>query len=350
MTEGSKRSMAIAGCGAIAREHLKALRSIDTLTVVALCDVDQGTVSRTSREWNIGRSYTSYSEMLEKEDLSIVSILTPPQTHASMAIEAIRRGVNVLLEKPLTMTTDEARSILEALKGSHVKLTLNYNALLNKRMIKALALIEESAIGQVLGMEVTMLQPKDDPMTSNAKHWCHRLPGGRFGEMLAHPIYLLQSVLGNSMDLVRVLAEKRGGFDWMPYDELHVLLRADKGIGRIYASFNAPRPAYLINIYGTERILNIDLLNGTLMMLGHRTESKADSAMDSLGISCELLFQTIRNTLVYLRRGRGQEPLQRAYTSLVDSIEGKGELIVNADMAYNTVKIAEEICKATIGV
>jgi predicted dehydrogenase len=338
--------MGIAGCGAIAEEHLEVLRSIEALDVVALCDIDQGAVNRVSKKWNIGRCYTNFSLMLEKEDLSVVSILTPPQTHASMAIEAIRRGINVLVEKPLTMSTSEAGSILDALKGSHVKLTLNYNALLNKRMMKALTLIRESAIGQVLAMEVRMLQTKDDPMAADVKHWCHRLPGGRFGEMLAHPVYLLQSVLGNSMDLVRVLPEKRGGFDWMRYDELHVLLQAGKGIGRIYASFNAPRPAYLIDIYGTERILNIDLLNGTLMMLRHRTESKIDSAMDSLVISGELLFQTIRNSLAYLRRGWGQEPLQRAYTSLIDSIEGREELVVNADMAYNTVNIVEEICKA----
>lgn len=73
--------------------------------------------------------------------------------------------------------------------------------------MKALALVRESAIGQVLGMEVRMLQTKDDQMTSDAKHWCHRLLGGRFGEMLAHPIYLLQSVLGNSITVARVLPE-----------------------------------------------------------------------------------------------------------------------------------------------
>jgi predicted dehydrogenase len=47
-----------------------------------------------------------------------------------MAIEAIRHGINLLIEKPLTMNTSEAELILEALKGSQVKVTLNYNAIL----------------------------------------------------------------------------------------------------------------------------------------------------------------------------------------------------------------------------
>ena len=159
---------------------------------------------------------------------------------------------------------------------------------------------------------------------------------------------MLQSVFGNDTNVTKVLAEKRGSYDWMRYDELHVLLNAEGGggVGRIYASFNAPRPVFQIDIYGTERILNIDLLNGTLIMLGQRTESKIDSALDCLETSRELILQTARNSIAYLRRGRGQEPLQRAYSSLVNSIDGREELKVDAEMAYGTVKIVEDICKA----
>jgi len=111
MSKMGKMNLAIAGCGAIARDHLNALRGIDALNLVALCDIDEQSVRRMSRECNVSQCYTDFSEMLKKEHLSIVSILTPPQTHASMAIEAISHGINVLLEKPLTMTTSEAKLI-----------------------------------------------------------------------------------------------------------------------------------------------------------------------------------------------------------------------------------------------
>jgi predicted dehydrogenase len=346
MGEHSKMNVGVAGCGAIAREHLGVLRSIGTLDVVALCDIDKETVSRTSREWSVSHCYTDFSEMLEKEDISIVSILTPPQTHASMAIQSIHRGINVLVEKPLTMSSGEAELIREALKGSTVRLTVDYNLLWNNSMLQALALVRKSGIGQVIGMEVRMLHTTDDPMASNEKHWCHKLPGGRFGEMLAHPVYLLQAVLGDNLDVINVLAQKRGSIDWMPHDELYVLLRGIRGIGRTYVSFNAPRPAYLIDIYGTEKMLNIDPINGTLLMRGYRTLSKTDSAIDCLSIAGQMLFQTIRNTMTYLRQERGHNTLRRAYISLVDSIEDRGELVVNADLACNTVRIVEEICRA----
>jgi len=340
-------NLAIVGCGMMANEHLRALKRAPGIKVIALCDLDQGAVTRTSKEWHVGHSYTNFSEMLEKEAPSIVSILTPPQAHASMAIEAIHRRINVLLEKPFTMSSSEAESILQALKGSTVKLTVDYNHLFNNTMMQALALVRESAIGQVLGMEVRMLHTNEDPMASDEKHWCHRLPGGRFGEMLAHPVYLVQSVLGDTLGVVNVLSEKRGNFGWMPHDELYFMLRGKGGkIGRTYVSFNAPRPTHLIDIYGTKKILNIDLLNQTLMIRGYRTLSKTDSAIDCLGMASDLIFYTIRNTLTYIGHKRGQGALRMVYRSLVDSIEGRGELVANADLACNTVKIVEEICKA----
>jgi predicted dehydrogenase len=79
--------------------------------------------------------------MLKGENVSIVSILAPPQAYASMAIEAIRSGTNVLLEKPFATTTEEAESILRALRENPVKLTLNYNALLSDTMMKALDMV-----------------------------------------------------------------------------------------------------------------------------------------------------------------------------------------------------------------
>jgi predicted dehydrogenase len=341
-----RKKLAIVGCGAITREHLKVSRMMDSMDLVALCDVDKDALARMSMEGGVARTYTDFSKMLETEDLSIVSILTPPQFHAPMAVAAIEKGINVLLEKPLTITSGEAELILKALQKTGVKLTVDYNALFSQVMIKAMDLVRQAAIGEVLGMEVRMLQTKDDAMAVNQKHWCHKIPGGRFGEMLAHPVYLLQAILGDTLESATVLAQKRGAYDWMRYDELCVLLSGRKGIGRIYASFNAPRLTYQVDIFGTQKILSIDLLNQTLVILGYRTSSRTDSAKDCFDISRQLIFQTIKNTFFFLRRERGQDALRRVYTSLLDGIDARRELVVSPDMAYHTVKIVEEICRA----
>lgn len=339
-------NVALIGCGAMAREHLRVLKNIDTLRLVALCDTNEETVSRVSGQWGVRRYYTNYSEMLEKEGPSIVSILTPPSSHAPLAVEAIERGVNVLVEKPLTMTTKEADLIMKSLATSQAKLIVNYNWLLSRVMTTALSRVRNGMIGEVLGMDVKVLNTKSDAMASDEKHWSHKMLGGRFGEMLSHPVYLAQSVLGNDLKTVTVLPDKRGAYSWMRYDELYALLRGSRGAVQVYASFNAPRPAILVDIYGEKKILKIDILNQTLIQLGPRKLDKKDSALDSLSVSTGLILNTVRNTARYLLSERGAYALGAAYRSLIATIRKNEPLVVTPDLAYNTVKIVEEICNA----
>ena len=336
---------AIVGCGAVARTHLRTLKRMGDIELAALCDKDQRAATAMSKEWNVGHYYTDPCEMLEKENLSIVSILTPPQFHASIAIEAIRRQVNVLVEKPLAMTSREAQQVLDSLKGSCVKLTVNHDWLFSKVMMDALHLYRTGALGKVLQMEVKVLHTQDDPMASNQNHWCHRILGGRFGEMLAHPVYLIQSILGYDLQIDRVLANKLGSYPWMTYDELHITLRRERVPGYIYVSFNSPRPAITIDIYGTLQILKIDPMNQIAFKSGPRTFSKMDSAKNCLGLSCQLLLATVRNALRYLLLEQGEYGLRFSYMSLIDSIKTDREPLVTPTMAYNAVRTVEEICQ-----
>jgi predicted dehydrogenase len=338
--------MAIVGCGMMAENHIRAVRKMKNPRIVAVCDKDVRLAANMARRWNIGNHYNDFSQMLAEEDLSIVSLCTPPDTHASLAIEAIRNGTNILVEKPLTMSTLEAEQIVQSLKNSAVKLTVDYNMLLSKAMMKALSLVRKKVLGEVLAMRTVFLQRKDDYMASNESHWCHKLPGGRFGEMLSHPIYLLQSVLGNDLKVDRIYQDKRGSYSWMRGDELHISLRKERGFGNIYVSFNAPRTVVELEIYGTERILRVDLMSQIVMSLGSRTEGKTGAAIDTVSLSSKLLSSTVSNAATYLLRERGEYPLQTVYSDLVGSIDEDRDPMVTPYMAYNTVRIAEEICSA----
>lgn len=85
-----KCKIAMVGCGAQAEIHLRTLEKTSGLRVVAVCDTDEEKAIKASTKFNIHPHYTDFSEMLDKEDISIVSILTPPASHAVLAIEAIK--------------------------------------------------------------------------------------------------------------------------------------------------------------------------------------------------------------------------------------------------------------------
>jgi len=338
-------NLAIVGCGMVANEHLGALRKVKEIKVVALCDKDEETAERMSRKWNVRTCYTDYCKMLDEEELSIVSVLTPPQSHVPVAIEAIRRDVNVLIEKPLTLSIADANRLLEVHAASRAKVTVDHLALFSKVMIKVTNLIESGAIGDILGSRIQWLLTPDDSMASTEKHWCHKLPGGRFGEVLPHPVYLIQAVIDEKLSVDRVLTEKRGKYPWMRNDELRVVLRGKSGHwADIYASFNAPRKAIILDVYGTRRILRIDIINQTLIEFGKRSISKVASAKDVLGQSTNLFLSTIENTIDFLRAKEMEHPLRNLYTCFLRSIENGVDPTVTPQMAFETVRVTEEIC------
>jgi predicted dehydrogenase len=340
-----KHNVAIVGCGVIAQTHLRTLKRLDSVEVVAVCDSDEKRAFTTSKEWKIDHYYTDFSKMLDNESISILSILTPPSSHASLAIEAIKRGINVVIEKPLTMTTKEADAIINALKESRAKMTVVYHYLFSKAMLKSLSLIREQRIGEVLNVDINVLEnPREDPMTSDPNHWSHKLFGGRFGEMLPHPVYVLQSILGNDLRTQDILVSKRGNVPWMPHDQLLAILQCEKGYGSIYVSFDSPRESVIADVYGTKGILRIDLTSQIVLQSGSRSVRKFSIGRDSLIQASRLTLLTMKNALEYLFHETGD--ISNVYTMFIECIEKESlEPVVTPHMAYNTVRIVEEICE-----
>ena len=338
------KNIAIAGAGVITNVHLHALKRIPYLRVTAICDKDQTRAETTARKWNVPHTYTDFSVMLENEKPSLASILTSPQSHTELCLKAATFGVNMIVEKPLTLSTREAQLILDALKTSNVKLTVVYHYLFSRAMSRAMKMVKNGSVGQPMGVDIVLMQTPNDPMTSNQHHWCHNIPGGRFGEMLPHPVYLLQAIIGSALRIETVLADKRGSIPWMPVDELHVLVRGQNAIGRIYVSFNSPRPVELVRIYCAEKLLIVDLSSQTVVVLGPKTTGKLGSAGHNLDVSTQLVLATAINAFRFLRSEMGEHTIQRTYASILNSIEGDVEPLVTPAFAFDTVRLTEEIC------
>lgn len=340
-----KINVALVGCGIISQVHLNALKQLKNFKVVAVCDTDEKKAIATSKQWRIAHYYTDVSKMLNEEKLSVLSILTPPSSHAFLAIEAIKRGINIVVEKPFTMTTKEAASILDALKGSSAKMTAVYHFLFSKAMLDSFSLIREQRIGEILKVDVKMVQnARLDPMASDPNHWSHKLFGGRFGEMLPHPVYILQSFLGEKLYTKKVFASKRGNISWLSEDELYALLENENGLGSLYVSLNAPRVSYTCDVYGTKKILKIDLTRQMVLQMGYMPFSNLSIAKDCLSESRRLSLLTMKNAFQYSFRKSGSH-VSRVYSMFADSLRNRREPLVTPEMAYNTVKIVEEICE-----
>ena len=113
-------NVGIVGCGLISGIHVNAWRDIG-LTVAAACDLNEKAAIQFTKELSIPSHYTDLSEMLKKEDLFAVSVCVPPKFHANIAIEALEAGCNIVVEKPFTVNTEEAKSYSTLFKNHPAK-------------------------------------------------------------------------------------------------------------------------------------------------------------------------------------------------------------------------------------
>ena len=131
---------AIVGLGVIGKVHERVLEELGTPAACA-CDILEEEIARYGEH-----GYRNFSEMLEKEKPQIVHICTPHYLHAEMVIEALKKGVNVLCEKPLCIRREEIERILEAERNSSARLGVCFQNRYNPSTIFAKELLKDKKI------------------------------------------------------------------------------------------------------------------------------------------------------------------------------------------------------------
>ena len=146
-----KIRIGIIGTGGIAHAHMGAYCKRDDVEIVAGCDLIPGKAEAFFREFGLEnvRCYTSHEEMLDAETLDAVSVCTYNRQHAAPTIYALNKGVNVLLEKPFTVTLDEAAAMMRAEKASGKILTIGFQPRFDKNMQQIKRIVESGELGQV---------------------------------------------------------------------------------------------------------------------------------------------------------------------------------------------------------
>ena len=112
-----KVRIGIIGTGGIAHAHARAYKNFDDVEIVAGADIIPGKAEAFAKQnGTSGRYYLSHADMLDNEELDAVSVCTYNCTHAECTIYALNKGVNVLLEKPMCVTLEEAVEMRKAEK------------------------------------------------------------------------------------------------------------------------------------------------------------------------------------------------------------------------------------------
>ena len=149
-----KVKVGIIGTGWIADSHMKSYLKMEDVDIVAGADIVPGKAAKFFEKHGVEGAksdYASHKEMLDDESLALdaVSICTYNRQHAEPAIYALKKGVNVLLEKPFTVTLDEAVEVMKAEKESGKVLSIGFQPRMDANMKKIKQIVESGALGKV---------------------------------------------------------------------------------------------------------------------------------------------------------------------------------------------------------
>ena len=146
----------IIGTGNISRVHIKGyLEYPDECEIVALCDINPMKAEEKRDEFGLQTPiYAAYEDMLRAQDLDLVSIATPPATHAPITIGCLNAGVNVLVEKPMAPSLEECDAMLAAQKSSGKLLSVVAQNRYRDDMVILKDAIDSGLIGAITHMQV----------------------------------------------------------------------------------------------------------------------------------------------------------------------------------------------------
>lgn len=147
-----KLKIGFIGTGWIAAAHIESYKKMPDVEIVAAADLVPGKAEAFFKTHGVEgvRCYNSDVEMLDAEnDLDAVSICTYNCQHAPCAIHALDKGINVLLEKPMCVTLDEAIEIMKAEKRSGKVLSIGFQPRLDANMQKIKQIVESGELGKI---------------------------------------------------------------------------------------------------------------------------------------------------------------------------------------------------------
>ncbi len=147
MTDQTK--IAVIGLGGVAQLiHLPNLVKISNATITSVAEINKNRLNTIADKFNIKARYIDYKELLAKDDCDAVIIATPTSTHKDIAIDCLKAKKNVLVEKPLARSYDEAKLIFAAAKSHKKKLMVGMNLRFRPDAMLLRSLLNSGEIGE----------------------------------------------------------------------------------------------------------------------------------------------------------------------------------------------------------
>ncbi len=290
--------MAVVGCGRIAAVHCRYIKTVPGVQLAAVCDPIEESAQRLGNAFQVAARFTDLARMLAEVEPAAVHVLTPPSTHAEVAIAAMESGAHVLVEKPMTARAPEADQLLAAAARTGRTVCVDHNRWFDPVMQQAAELLRSGALGELAGAEVFQGAAVGEAQATAAgatRNWRADMPGGVMHDLAPHPVYLLRNLLGPIRDM-QVIGVTSGEV----LQEVRAVAAGTRAVGVLSISMRARPMMNTVRLIGTRQTAEVNLNNMTLIVRReHGGPKLASKVLPNVVEAGQLLASTIRNGIAF---------------------------------------------------
>lgn len=328
--------IAIIGCGKIADQHVQSIQRIPDCEIVAVCDREVLMAKQLAERFGIKNYFSDVAEMLMHSFPDIVHVTTPPQGHFALAKQCLEAGSHVYLEKPFTVTAEEAIDLIGIANNFGRLITAGHNYQFTPEMCEMRISVATGFLGgKAVHVESHFSYDLGDasyvaPLLGSSTHWVRRLPGQLLHNNVSHGIAKIAEFLDDEIVEIVARAEESprmlefGGKG--VFDELRVTIRDGAGTTAYFCFTTRLRPSLNeLRIFGPANSILVDQGCGSLIRIRSRSyKSYLTYFIPPLQSAREHFRNARHNVSGFLRRKLYQdfgmtELIRRFYKSVRES-------------------------------
>lgn len=234
-----KLRVGIIGCGTILPVHLDSIHAYEGADLVVVCDID-GPLAKRVADKEDCRWTNDYKEVLANDQVDLVHILTPHYLHTPMAMEALRGGKHVVLEKPVGIDVDQLDALIDLARETGLTLGVTLQNRFNPTTIKMKEIAESGILGDFLAAKGLLTWSRKDTYYTDSP-WRGKLAtegGGLLINQGIHTLDLLTYIGGPLKEIKASVVNHAHPYIEVEDTAMVTFIYANGAVGNFYGTNN----------------------------------------------------------------------------------------------------------------
>ncbi len=320
-----KINIGVIGIGAMGYNHVRVLSTLPNIQI-HICDINKRKCDDLSSKFNINSYYLNYETLLGTEKLDGVIIALPNQFHKEIFLRCLEYKVNILIEKPIAQSVEDAMFMISKAKEKGILFTVGHVERFNPVIRTIENIIHE--LGEVYLVNTIRGGPFPKRLYGS--------PGGVLIDLAVHDAHIINTLIGNIKEVYSKII-KSG------HQEIYaktIFKITDKIIGSSEFSWISPKRSRFIEIYNTGGLLVGDYQEQSLTLY----ENPEFNLCNNGNLFEEVILKgNIKVGKSKQYNIQKEEPLKLELQNFIEGITNKTSFLVTPEDALNALKVAISI-------